>query len=226
VLEAAWDQATTCTLVTPSNPGGVDCFGAVVFMTKPDLNGVTTEIGTPWTLTWDKDSSPTEVTISFPSLSAGDWPLLPSISNPLDGATGVSPNTTIDWNYGSVAACDAQTDDFSVQLFGPNGEQHEVDGSGDLTPEPGELPCTALSWQAPAPLAAGWWDAIVVNDISIVDVPDGLTIPDDTWVLDNQDWLSLGSVDSSHFLVPEPTTALLLGSGLIGLAINGRKPRR
>jgi hypothetical protein len=103
-----------------------------------------------------------------------------------------------------------------VWLSGPYNEQRDSD----------ELPLNTTSWTPLSPLDPGWWDAVVSNGNDIWEVSEGLSITGDTWVLENSEWLAADSIDLSTFwVVPEPSTASLLGLGLVGIAAVKRRKR-
>jgi hypothetical protein len=194
--------ATSCTLITPSYPGGVSCpFGleprdySGVLGMGLSCAGLENEIETPgddWTLVWDAGlPTPTIVEIDFGSIDcASDWPAdFPTITNPPDEAVGVSADTSIDWTWPPSPVLY----DLMGMLFQrPGGDRRDAAGLSHPPPP--------TSWTPAAPLAAGRWAAAVLNARDLRDVPDGLTITG-TWSLDNTTWLTAGSVGSSAFTV-------------------------
>jgi hypothetical protein len=200
-FDANKDGYTSCTLETPGDPSGSECSFDVI---RWDLtySQLTAEIGSgsgaDWTLTWD-EGLPTETlaTIDFGSVPESDWLALPTISNPPDGASGVSPQTSIDWTW----PAQPDLDRVEVLMFGPNGQERDSDEFPPPPPEP-------TSWTPLSPLASGPWQAVVLNGNDIRDVPIGISISGDPWVLENSDWLSASSIDFSSFTVAPPVPAL------------------
>jgi hypothetical protein len=215
-FEAGKDGATTCGLVTPSDT--FDCSnGDIVIslgLSWEDLEAeIGTGAGTDWTLTWDEGlSTETIAQVDFGSVLESDWLSLPTITNPSDGASGVPPDTSIDWGWPGDPDL---SDELEVALFGPNNERRYSD----------ELAGDTTSWTPLSPLAPGEWDAVVMNpNADIRAVPDGLSFSGDPWVLENSEWLAADSIDISTFnVVPEPSTALLLALGLVGIAAGRRR---
>lgn len=223
----------TCELTRPSSPSGVSCMISgqdefvVPILTNLSFSQMQTEIGTNWTLSWD--GGVTTATIVFGSIEAADFFSLPTIQNPLDGATNVPPTMSIVWNYGSVPPAAAQLDRVEVELKGPGGAERH---SGELTP-----PADTSSWTPSEPLTPGEWMAQVNNahDPGVVTggwivAPDGTISPlpvGEAWLLQNGDWLALESADRSTFtVIPEPSTALLLSLGLTALRWSARGSTR
>jgi hypothetical protein len=216
VAEAGKADATTCGLETPTDT--FDCSnGGIVIASGLDWGGLTDEIGTEagadWTLTWDEGlSTETIALIDFGIVLESDWSSLPTVTNPPDGTQWASPDTSIDWEW----PVSPNLDRVEVALSGPYNEQRGSD----------ELPLNTTSWTPLSPLDPGWWDAVVSNGNDIRDVPEGLSITGDTWVLENSEWLAADSIDLSTFwVVPEPSTASLLGLGLVGIAAVKRRKR-
>ena len=151
-------------------------------------------IASNWTLTWDEGfATQTIATIGFGSITEGEWLDVPSIINPLDGSSNVSPDTSIVWSY-TVPTLTAQKDAVEVFLVGPSNEQFSSD----------ELTLLTTSWTPPSSLSPGSWTVSVENGISdfrLVEDGIGGEIVGDPWILDNGDWLSLASTDSSVFTV-------------------------
>jgi hypothetical protein len=172
-FDAGKDGATSCEVTTPSGT-----FACIDTALRLDLTHaeLTAEIGpgtgADWTLTWDKGlGTETVAAIDFGSVLVSDWWSLPSITNPLDGASGVSSDTSIDWTWPPSP----DLSELDVLLLGPNNEQRES----------GELPLNTTSWTPLSPLDPGFWQAAVSNRDDIRDVLDGLSITGDMWVLQN-----------------------------------------
>jgi hypothetical protein len=193
------DGATTCELVTPSGTYAMSDVGGG-FMPGQSFDDEHTGLSFAefaaaieggWTLNWDVDE--TVVTIDFGTVLQDDfWPV-PTISAPLDGAPIQLPGDpnppTIEWTY-ETSACEAQLDYVTVNLFEESGAEVQ---SGELED------CSTLSWSPSEPLAEGTWLIRVENvNAGARDVPDGLDIVGDPWVLENEGWLSYRSIDSSH----------------------------
>jgi hypothetical protein len=192
-------------------------------LTFPQL---TAEIGTgpgpDWTLTWDEGlETETIATIDFGSVLESDWLSFPTITNPLDGASGVPPTTSIDWTWPASPVLD----NVEALLFAGtladviSGATNETYGSGEL-----DHPPAPITWDPPL-LSPGTWTAFVSNeDTELREVPEGILIEGDDWVLENSDWLAASSLGISEFdVVPEPSTASLLALGLVGMAAVRRR---
>ena len=219
------DGATTCELTTPKSATPMVCpkVGDEFELVWTDLAfaDVETETAQSWTLLLDKDlTTETMATIAFgftvgDPLTESSWAPVPMITNPLNGAIDVSPNTTIDW------VSDFFTDDgIEFDLIGPSGT-----GLGCVEEvSEGDLPASARSCTPLSPLEPGEWTFTVDNFKDIRLVPDGITITGDDWVLENEDWLALDSIDSSSFtVIPEPSTLFFVTVGLVTVAL---RPRR
>ena len=187
--------ATTFEFIIPS--GTFDSFVVAddLFLLKDlSFSSLSSEIGGTWTLTWDKGlSTETVASIGIGTILEGEFLEVPTLTNPIDGATDVAPNTSIDWVY-SVAPAVAQQDD--VEVFGT--------GPGDLSIASNELPLDTASWTPPSALAQGEWEVFMINGrSSIREVADGIggPITGDPWVLENEDWLGLVSIDVAIFTV-------------------------
>lgn len=207
-FDANKNGATTCGLTTQN--GTFACIdtgdGWIPDSTYNNLGltfaELTSEIGTDWTLTWDAGlATETIATIGFGTIAQSDWFAIPTITNPLDGTTGVSPSTSIDWTY-SVSTASAQLDAVEVFLT-----------TGNVSIESDELPQVDTSWTPDDPLAPGGWVVGISNGHSPRIVADGIggPITGDPWVLENGDWLALDSVDRASFVVAgsAPGNALL-----------------
>ena len=230
LFDAGKGGATSCKLATPSDPTGSACRINEMIGWDLTFSQLTAEIGTgtgaDWTLTWDEGlSTETIATIDFGSVLEADWLSLPTITNPLNGATGVPPDTSIDWTWpaspelGNVGALLVEGT-LADLISGPPYGGCESD----------ELPHSPAptTWDPPC-LGPGTWTAVVLNEDEFLRlVPDGLSISGDPWDLENDDdWLSTTSLDVSTFdVIPEPSTTLLLATGLVALAVTrGRRGR-
>ena len=104
-FDAKKDGATSCKLATPSDPTGSACSINLMIGWDLTFSQLTAEIEAvpgpeDWTLTWDEGlSTETIATINFGSVLEADWLSLPTITNPPNGATGVPPDTSIDWTW-------------------------------------------------------------------------------------------------------------------------------
>ncbi len=216
-MNANKDGAASMEVTTPSgtfvgaNLGGI-FVPELLNSTLVDLSfsSLTGEIAGDWTLIWDKGlATETVATVGFGSVSENEFLAVPSLINPVDGASGVSPTTSFEWEY-TIPVIDAQLD--RVELF--------LSGPGGLVLLSDELPLSATSWIPPTPLAPGLWEAILVNGTDIREVANGIggSISGDPWVIQNLDWLGLDSVDRASFtVVPLPGALWLFISGLIGV---------
>ncbi len=216
-MEANKDGAVTMEVTTPSGTFvGADAGGVFVpellNSTLVDLSfsGLTSEIAGDWALIWDRGlATETVATIGFGPVSESEFLAVPSLITPVDGASGVSPTTSFEWEY-TIPAIDAQVDRVQLFLWGPGG----------IGLVSGELPLSASLWTPPAPLVPGIWEAIVINGIDVRLVADGIggSISGDPWVIQNLDWLGLNSADRAGFaVVPIPGALWLFISGLIGV---------
>lgn len=217
LMEANKDGAATMEVTTPSgtflgaNTGNL-FVPELLNSSLVDLSfsGLAGEIGTDWTLIWDKGlTTETVATIGFGSITVGEFLETPMFLNPPNGATGVSPDTSIDWTY-TIPATSAQVDRVEVFLTGPDGQSLSS----------GELPLSATLWTSPTPLTPGAWEAIINNAIDIRTVADGIggPISGDPWVIANLDWLQLTSADRTSFtVVPLPGALWLFASGIAAL---------
>jgi hypothetical protein len=195
--------AATCSITTPRGTfecigsGGDFLPGAAYLQAHEGLSwsDLASVIATPWTMVWD--GGRTTVTIDFGTVQQDDFLETPILVTPAEGVIYGDPNPfTIEWSY-SVDPCDAQFETVGVQLLGPGGLVIESD---DLVDD--GIGCEVTTWTPPAPLAQGAWSAIVYNGFTFRDVPVGLTVVGDPWVLDNSGWLSLYSASEAGFSVP------------------------
>ena len=207
--------ATTCSIETGSDmytlsKTGDEWFPEQRFLDDhADLSfsGMMSKISGSWVLTWDAENQDTETicTIEFVTFQEEEFPQVPMISMPLDGMTIINPDPnppTMVWGYISGDdACVAQPDYVAVNLSGPEGSEYES----------GELDCEILSWTPPQELDTGEWTLEVSNEVSSVqNVPEGLTIVGDPWLLDNSDWLGFRALGVSISNVV-PTTVMSFG---------------
>jgi hypothetical protein len=210
---------TTCTLETPS--GASDCGsapdGILVVSGLTNFDDLKTGYigsgpGTDWTLTWDITlGTETKLEVDFGTVNMADWHSLPTITNPADGATGVSANTSIDWTWPASPT------------FGNIEVSFLVDCGASDSPD---LPPNTTTWTPGSPLTPGIDCSVVVsNSEDILTGLDGLTITGDPWEFPEQeDWLDTSSIDISNFdVIPEPSTALLFALGLVGTAAVRRR---
>jgi hypothetical protein len=164
-----------------------------------------------WTLTYDEGlSTETIATIDFGSVLESDWLNLPTITNPPDGATDVSPHTSIDWTWPTSPGLGR----IEVSLVEPGNELRETH----------ELPLDATSVTPLSPLTPGDWLAVVLYETELRDGLDGIVITGNPWVPDEPEWLGALSMDLSSFtVIPEPSTALLLAVGLVVMVVGRRR---
>ena len=211
LVEANKVGFTSCKLVTPSVPAGFACGPSEVTrwgMTFVDLTAeIGTGVGTDWTLTWDEGlASKTVALIDFDSVQESDWLALPAITVPMDGATGVQPNSSIQWEWPvspDLGEVEASIHSGDVIASFPGPWALECDSGEDLSHPP-----APTSWSPPC-LSEGEQSALVYNVVAIIDVPDGLTISGDPWVLENDDWLDVAALSASSFSVsPLPVPSL------------------
>jgi hypothetical protein len=205
--------ATTCHLMTPNGSYECDnyaCGQPVDYFVGDELylgdhegmsySGLQAAIATPWTLVWDQGDPGTEttVTINFGTVQESDFYSTPTLVNPQDGTVFVNPGPspfTVEWEY-SVAPCVAQVEDFGVTLIGPDCQEVSSD---DLENQG----CDVTSWTPSVSLAQGEWLVHVVNgNGNFREVPTGLTIMGDQWVLDNTGWLAVYSLAEHNITVP------------------------
>jgi hypothetical protein len=196
-----------------------------------NFSSLLTEIETDWTITWDEGlPTQTVATIDFLTemgdITEESWsPVHPRITNPADGAAGVLPTTSIDWDYGGVDPETVDPDGIAVILRRTGNEFFAEQRFFDLEG------CTGVcSSVTPEPvLAAGTWRALVANgDSSGGDrpVPLGISTDGAPWVLENEGWLGLESIGRAEFeVVPEPSPGILLGAALGVVAALRRRLR-
>jgi hypothetical protein len=150
-------------------------------------------IAPDWLLTWDKDLLlETVAHINYGSVAEVDFPIVPIITQPTDGATGVASNTSIEWNYGGGDPCSPAPDRIEVCIVEPTPVLCiEMDD------------CSDMSWSPPSPLPEDDYLVAVLVGQDIRDVADGIggPIQGDPWVLENVEWLALVSVDAASFQV-------------------------
>jgi hypothetical protein len=217
--------ATTIEISTPSGTfEGVNIRGGftteqLFFDSLSDITfaKLATEIASDWTLIWDKELATETVAIirfrTFGTLMESNFLAVPTLTNPLNGETEVKPNTSVDWTY-DVPVAEAQQDIVEVLLFGPtdsslvSAETSDlikalIYDPNDLTQSSNELPLDVTSWSPATPLGAGTWVIISTNADSVLDTAGGLggPITGDPWILENEDWLDLSSIDGAGFTV-------------------------
>jgi hypothetical protein len=169
---------------------------------------LTAAISGGWTLTWDAaiPAMRTVASISFGSVPSGDFRPVPTLVAPEDGVPLETSTPTMEWAY-DMDPCVAQID------FAVNVSDHPTPDTG-TDYGTGELPCTATSWTPPLLSPGRFWYFRVANQLSYRDVPDGITIIEGSWTLENSDWLALQSVDGAACFLPEsvPTQPVSWGA--------------
>lgn len=199
--------ASTCDLSTPNGEYSLDCADGRCVPSQEFLDDhstlsfaeLTTALELPWILVWDADlDEEVMVSVDFGSIEEDEFPGMPILLNPEDGAIYVRPDPnpiTIDWTY-DQDPCEAQPDAVDVVMHGPGG----IELVGD---EVTKTDCSITEWTPPLPLGEGLWDLAVFNSISLRDIPTGLTIdPPGSWEFDNTDWLSSLASTEADFAVP------------------------
>ena len=208
-------DALTCSLATGADTYALAQVGDEWFPEQRYLDdhtdltfaGMTALMSMNWVLTWDAGEAGTETTctIDFGTLYEVLFPLVATVTMPVDGLTVTNPDPnppTIVWNYGGVDPCVAVPDYVAVNLYGPEGQEY---GSG-------EMPCETLYWIPPSPLGSGQWTVEIHNETSDIRmVPDGLTVTGDAWVFDNSSWLGFRALAVSVSDVV-PTTRMSFGN--------------
>jgi len=196
------DGAATCRLENPYGDYTCIPFSAGFTPISPYWAGhsnltfaqLTARIAGVWTIYWD-EGLPTETVavIDFGAVEDTEFPRLPVLVVPPDGAFNVHPDVTIDWDYGGIDPCTVQID--IVEAF--------VTMTPPEYTSSGELACDVTAWTPPEPLAEGQWRAEVHNAVSIRNTVDGIGGPivGDPWELENEDWLDLQSIVWAHFTV-------------------------
>jgi hypothetical protein len=203
LIGANKDGAVSCELVTPAGTFSMIDIGGE-FYPEPGYNDDHTDmdyieligvISGDWTITWDAGGpSQTIATITFGAVPEGDFLPVPILIYPIDGEPIEIPGDpnppTIEWYYEGISnPCNAQTDAIEVFLW----------DYGSTVISSDELLCSLISWTPPSPLAEGAWIVEVQNSISDYRlVPDGITIVEGTWDIENEDWLALQSIDISR----------------------------
>ncbi len=188
-------------------PAGEGWLPEAVFWT--DHAGLTfsefeTVIAGDWTLVWDEMlGTETVAEIEYGTVTEGEFPEVPAITQPADGAVGVDPNTSIDWDYGGTDPCVAYEDRVEVCHW----EVFPVISCADVDS------CNVVSWTPPAPLADGDHFVRVTNSVDVREVASGIgTVTGDPWILENVEWLALQGMDQVAFEVgPSATEAMSFG---------------
>jgi hypothetical protein len=234
-FDAGKADFTTCKLATPSDSAGSACPFDEVMRWGLTFSQLMAEIGTgtgdDWTLIWDEGPAQTIAKIDFGVISVSDWLTLPTITDPEDDDGDVSPNAVIVWEWPEspdLGAVKAGITEGDLDELVP-GPVNDACDSGDLPHPP--LPTT---WDPPPGcLGPGTWTALAVNeDEYLRAVPDGISIIEGSWVLQNDEWLASQSIDYVTFTVPEvvpsmsPTGVALLGGLVLAIALGGLAVQR
>jgi hypothetical protein len=189
---AAKEGATTCKLTLPMGDVSCGLFDGELYASLRDYSyeQIAPETEGIWTLIIDEGlNTETTVILELPGVMESAWSLVPTIVSPLDGASDVSSSDSMFWSTDNEPSVD-NTDEIEVSLNGPNGEEEEAFLSFQNT-----------TWTPPSALSVGSWFFELEYAKDIRDVPDGITISGDPWVLENSDWISLISFTSSRFTV-------------------------
>ncbi len=205
-FEANRDGATTCDLVTPlgtyvcTDVGGRFRAEPAFFDEHVDLTfaEVQSIVSSPWTVTWDAGAGQTVATLELGPITIEDVPAIPSLTAPVDGEVievPADPNPpVVTWMYDGISdPCEAQPDHVVV-IF----TDQESIWDATTVIDSGELACTETSWEPSEALPEGIWFTAVVNALSFRDVPDGITVVEGDWPLENTDWLQLYGADRVH----------------------------
>jgi len=107
--------------------------------------------------------------------------------------------------------------DYDIEFKFPTSAKKAFDNSDSITyliESTEDIMASSFDFQSVDGDGEGfWYTAAYIQSLSIAD-------PDRTWIGD-ADGGGVDHVDSHH--APEPATMLLLGSGLIGIAVSGKK---
>jgi hypothetical protein len=161
-----------------------------------------------WTLKFN-DGSPGEYTATIPmnvtALLDEGFPAM-SITTPPDGASGVSPNTSIEW---TAPAGYAGGPGYIVDA---NGTPLVIEYSGSVGPG-------VTSWTPPAPLGSGAWSALV-SYTKAAPPGTGFQVAIGDSALMSANAYLMDSASSGFSVIPEPSTwAMLAGVGLVAFGI-------
>lgn len=212
---AATCQLTTPMINVPDCPIVDEEF--TVVWTDLSIGDLQDETASDWTLIFDK-SLGTETTVTLDlgfsdtnEIKVSDFPSIPMVIDPMDGATNAPQDTSIDWE--AVTFPGAQIE---VNLFGPSGPVNCDDSGGD------DWPSGPGTCQPPVLLEPGDWIAVLEHFVNQRTTDDGIAVSGDPWAPENLTWVDLVSTGVSSFVVPEPATALLVAVGLVGLTVKRR----